>query len=271
MDRHYQTNLKTFKNSNMEQTTNKLLHEKAPWFKSWFDSAHYHRLYANRNEQEAQHFMDALLVLLQPAKGSSIIDVGCGAGRHSKYLASKGFDVTGIDTARSSIQQANSFQSASLRFIQHDMRLPFGKSKYDYVFNCFTSFGYFEGLYQNQVVIQNMGSALKQDGTIVIDYLNVAYAEERLIAVEEKEIDGINYQITRWTDETHFFKKIVITDDAVEEPFEYVEKVAKFTVSTFRYMFYTHNLKIAGIYGDYALSEYNSIQSPRLIMIVKHA
>src|SRR5690349_10576588 len=112
----------------MEQTTNNLLQERMPWFKSWFNSAHYHRLYANRNEQEAQQFVDALLTLLRPVKGAAMIDVGCGAGRHAKYLASKGFDVTGIDTARTSIQQANAFKSASLRFIQHDMRLPFGKS-----------------------------------------------------------------------------------------------------------------------------------------------
>jgi SAM-dependent methyltransferase len=254
----------------MEQTTNKVVHEAAPWFKSWFDSMHYHKLYANRDEQEAQHFIDALLALLQPAKGSSIIDVGCGAGRHARYLASKGFDVTGIDTAHSSIQQANSFQSASLRFTQHDMRIPFGKRKYDYVFNFFTSFGYFEGLYQNQVVIQNMANALKQDGTLVIDYLNVAYAEERLVVAEEKGIGGISYQITRWMDKTHFYKKIVI-DDGIEKPFGHVEKVAKFTVSDFRYMFNTYDLRIAGIYGDYAFNDYSSTQSPRLIMIVKHA
>jgi SAM-dependent methyltransferase len=55
------------------------------------------------------------VIELQPEKGS-IIDVGCGAGRHSKYLASKGFNVTGIDTAFSSIQLARSYQSALLRF-----------------------------------------------------------------------------------------------------------------------------------------------------------
>lgn len=149
------------------QTTKQTL----PWFRQWFDSIYYHKLYANRNEEEAKTFIDALLKKLKPWNDSSIIDVGCGAGRHAKYLASKGFNVTGIDTAYSSIQQANEFSSASLRFIQHDMRIPFGINCFDYVFNFFTSFGYFSNNYENYEVIENMAKALKPHGALVIDYL----------------------------------------------------------------------------------------------------
>jgi hypothetical protein len=35
---------------------------------------------------------------------------------------------------------------------------------------------------------------------VVIDFLNVAYAEDHLVKVEEKELDGISYHITRWMD-----------------------------------------------------------------------
>ena len=252
----------------MEHVNNKVVQETSPWFKNWFDSPHYHQLYANRDEGEAQQFIDALLGALQPARNASMIDVGCGAGRHAKYLSSKGYTVTGIDTAGSSIQQAKRFQSPSLCFHQHDMRVPFGKSSYDYVFNFFTSFGYFEGLHENYTVVQNMADAIKQKGTIVIDYLNVGYAEERLVAEESKQISGIIYYIKRWADNTHFYKKIII-DDQFSQPFEYVEKVAKFTISDFRYMFYCYDLRLVEIYGDYQLSPYSIINSPRLIMIVK--
>ena len=61
-----------------------------PWFKRWFDSAYYHKLYGNRNEQEAADFIDELLEYLQPAPNSTMLDLGCGAGRHSRKLASKG-------------------------------------------------------------------------------------------------------------------------------------------------------------------------------------
>src|SRR5262245_48180005 len=117
---------------------------RSPWFVSWFDSIHYHKLYADRNDTEAAGFVDHLLQRFQPANGSEILDLGCGAGRHSKYLASKGFRVTGIDLAAGSIKEAKQSERPGLEFFEHDMRVPFRKNTMDYVFNFFTSFGYFE-------------------------------------------------------------------------------------------------------------------------------
>ena len=77
--------------------------ERSPWFVSWFDSIHYHNLYAYRDDSEAAGFIDELIQYLGPVNGSSMLDVGCGAGRHSIYLASKGFRVTGIDLSAGSI------------------------------------------------------------------------------------------------------------------------------------------------------------------------
>src|SRR5262245_5281593 len=111
------------------------------WFKSWFDTSFYHQLYANRNESEAASFIDNLLPTLQPAYNAKMLDLGCGAGRHSKYLASKGYHVTGLDLAGSSIQQAKRHNLDNLQFFQHDMREAFGKNYFDYVLNFFTSFG----------------------------------------------------------------------------------------------------------------------------------
>jgi len=76
------------------------------WFASWFDSEHYHEVYAHRDENEAADFITRLITLLQPAGGSSILDLGCGSGSHSRYLAAMGFDVTGLDLSAGSINLA---------------------------------------------------------------------------------------------------------------------------------------------------------------------
>src|SRR5215510_7768386 len=98
--------------------------KQSPWFASWFDSPHYHKLYANRDDSEAAAFIDALLEYLKPGKGCHALDLGCGAGRHSRHLASKGFLVTGMDLSASSIGEARKSRRAGLRFLRHDMRLP---------------------------------------------------------------------------------------------------------------------------------------------------
>jgi SAM-dependent methyltransferase len=53
------------------------------WFASWFDSLHYHRLYADRDDHEAAVLVDRLIARLHPTGDASILDLGCGAGRHA--------------------------------------------------------------------------------------------------------------------------------------------------------------------------------------------
>jgi SAM-dependent methyltransferase len=146
------------------------------WFKHWFNSSFYHKLYSSRDEKEAANFIDELLTMLQPVPNAKMLDLGCGSGRHSKYLAVKGYDVTGLDLAPSSIRDAKTKETASLRFYRHDMRMAFGVNHFDYVFNFFTSFGYFKTDKENDKVICNIAASLKPGGIFVMDYINSAFS-----------------------------------------------------------------------------------------------
>jgi SAM-dependent methyltransferase len=238
-----------------------------PWFKDWFNSPYYHQLYFNRDESEAAAFIDKLIAYLKPAAGSSMLDVACGKGRHSLQLAGKGFDVTGIDLSEDSIKEALKYESDRLHFYQHDMRLPFRVNYYDYAFNFFTSFGYFQTQRENDNAIRTVAQSLKPKGIFVMDYLNVHYAEDHMTHRSEKEIDGVNFIITKWHDETHFYKKIMIEDEALMEPLVFTEKVSKFTVGDFTEMFAYQGLQIKEVFGDYNFANYSINKSPRLIMI----
>ena len=239
------------------------------WFKDWFNSPYYHQLYFNRDESEAAAFIDKLINYLKPSAGSFMLDVACGKGRHSLQLAGKGFDVTGIDLSEDSIKEALKYECENLHFYQHDMRLPFRVNYYDYAFNFFTSFGYFQTQRENDNAIRTIAQSLKPKGSFVMDYLNVHYAEDHMAHRSEKEIDGVNFIITKWHDETHFYKKIMIEDEVLEEPLVYTEKVSKFTVGNFTEMFAYHGLQIKEVFGDYNFVNYSINKSPRLIMIAE--
>lgn len=243
--------------------------DNSSWFKHWFDSSFYHQLYAHRDDNEAAGFIDELIAELEPFPGSTILDLGCGNGRHSKKLAEKGFNVTGIDLAASSISMAKRFTHDSLYFYRHDMRKPFGVNLYDYVFSFFTSFGYFKTQEENENVVHNISQSLKDEGTLMMDYLNVHYAEKNLSANDTTEIDGILYHIRRWTTETHFFKTIRIDTGIGQQPLEYTEQVDKLHLSDFDVLLKRAGLCIENVFGDYALNRYDAEHSPRLIMIVK--
>lgn len=239
------------------------------WFKDWFNSPYYHQLYFNRDDKEAAAFIDKLINYLKPQPASRMLDVACGKGRHSIQLAEKGFDVTGIDLSDDSINEALLSQTDTLHFYKHDMRLPFWINYFDYAFNFFTSFGYFKTRREHDNAIRTIAQSIKKDGIFVMDFLNVHFAEDHLVHQSEKEIDGINFIITKWYDETHFFKKIIIEDESLQEPMIYTEKVAKFSLGDFTEMFAYQGMQIQEVFGDYDFGNYDVRKSPRMLMIAK--
>lgn len=239
------------------------------WFKDWFDSPYYYLLYFKHNEQEASAFIHHLVKCLKLPANARMLDVACGRGRHSRILASLGFDVTGFDLSPSSITIAKQYENDHLAFYQHDMRLPFRINYFQYAFNLFTSFGYFRTEREHYNSIRTMAQSLQSNGIIVLDYLNVRYAEKKLVHQAEKEISGVNFHLTKWFDETHFYKKIIVEDEKLGQPLTFVEKVRKFTLGDFTEMFSFHNLQIQDVFGDYTLNAYDINNSPRLLMIAK--
>ena len=239
------------------------------WFRDWFSSPFYHRLYFERDEREAEEFIHKLVHFLQASPGSRIVDIACGRGRHSCILAKMGFDVTGFDLSFESIDYANQFGSDNLNFYQHDMRYPFWVNYFDYAFNFFTSFGYFATRREHDDAMRTIATCLKPGGIFVIDYLNTHYVEDHLVHNELKNVAGTSYQIHRWDDETHFYKKIIITDASLIVPEEHTEKVAKFSPGDFTDMLSYQNMQILEVFGDRYLNPYDVRKTPRLIIVAK--
>ena len=58
--------------------------------------------------------------VLRDAPSKTILDLGSGTGEHARFLASKGFDVTGVDTSPAMIEKSRAAGGA--RFVAGDMR-----------------------------------------------------------------------------------------------------------------------------------------------------
>lgn len=239
------------------------------WYKYWFSSPFYHKLYFSRDKAEAESFIHRLLQHLAPPPHSRMLDVGCGKGRHSVSLAAAGHDVTGIDLSAESINEARQAENEHLHFYVHDMRLPFWVNYFDYAFNFFTSFGYFATRREHDAAVRSIAAALKPGGTVLFDYLNVHYAEDHLVYNEVKKIEDTTYEIHRWHDEHHFYKRIIITDPSLEAPQQVTEKVAKFSLGDFTEMLAYQKLQVTEVFGNYDLQPYHVRQTPRMIVLAK--
>ena len=235
------------------------------WFAEWFDSPYYHILYHHRDEQEAKAALDSLLSALQLPAGARILDLACGKGRHSRYLAEQGFDVTGLDISDASISFARQFEHAHLHFYRHDMRLPYRHNYFDAVMNMFTSFGYFDNDRDHLRSLRNVALGLKQGGVLLLDFFNSEYVRRRLVPSDTKVIDQIAFRMTRHADARYVHKTVDFEHEGLAYHFE--ESVRLFTEADFRHLLEAAGLELRQTFGEYQLAPFDALQSPRLILI----
>lgn len=237
------------------------------WFELWFDSPLYHILYKNRNQEEANYFIDHIISTLD-IKKSSILDLACGKGRHAHYLADKGFDVVGLDLSKESIHYANAaYQLPNLEFYVHDMRLPFRINYFDYIFNLFTSIGYFEDLQENEKVFESMHIGLKESGHILIDFMNTEKVLQNLVPRENKVIDDYSFYIRKEIEDGKIIKHIQVEKN--EKMWLYKEEVQALMQHHFHTFLNNTGFTLVKEFGDYHLSPFHPKTSDRYILLAK--
>jgi len=236
------------------------------WYSSWFDSPFYHILYQDRDHNEAQEFMDNLTGFLNLPKNGSILDLACGKGRHSIYLNSIGYKVTGVDLSENSIAYAKQFENENLEFEVHDMCKPYHKD-FDAVFNLFTSFGYFENEEDNLKTLKAIKANLNTTGFGVIDFMNTDYVIKNLVTEDTKSVGGIDFQQKRYIENDYIIKDITFKSGNTNYNFQ--EKVKALSYSDFKKLFEAADIRLLEVFGDYKLQKFESENSERLIMIFK--
>jgi len=236
------------------------------WFVSWFNTKYYHTLYKNRDYKEAQLFMQNLIAILNLKKGSKLLDLGCGKGRHAIYLNTLGFDVTGADLSANSITYAKQFENEMLHFYEHDMRVEF-HSKFDAILNLFTSFGFFEEDAEDILVLKNIKKGLNKNGVAVIDFMNTKKVNATLIPFEEKTIDGVTFKIHRFIENGFVHKEINFFADGKQHQF--IEKVKCIDLKKAKNYMQTVGFTIKYQFGNYQLEDFNKATSDRLILVLE--
>ena len=114
------------------------------------------------------------LIQLSGRSGGSLLDLGCGPGRHAVPLAKEGFKVTGLDRTQLLLDRGEEYASAhavTIEWVNEDMRRFVRSDTYDLVINMFTSFGYFEDMNENRAVLENVFKSLVSGGVFLMDLM----------------------------------------------------------------------------------------------------
>ena len=167
------------------------------WYKEWFGQD-YLDLYAHRDQAEADTNVDFVLTALGPPPPRAVLDLACGAGRHTEALRRRGYRTLGVDLSLTLLARR-----PDLPRVRGDMRrLPFADASFDWVLNFFTSFGFFESERENFRVVEEIVRILTPGGRFLIDFLNRDRVLAGLAPRETVEDDGRRVDIERWYDPT---------------------------------------------------------------------
>ena len=124
--------------------------------------------------------VDFLIRELEMPPGASVLDIGCGTGRHSVELARRGFKVTGIDISSGMLEQARKRAEAAqvnVTFHQADATCFTSDTQYDFVIClCEGSFGLLgtggDAIEQPLSILRNASAAMKPGAKCLFTVLN---------------------------------------------------------------------------------------------------
>lgn len=233
------------------------------WFKDWFASEFYLKVYKHRNNLEAESFLQFIIDDLEIEKKSKILDAACGAGRHLHFLQKKGFITYGFDLSLPLLKVAKK-ELIYNTILNMDIRNVAFKQQFDFVFNLFTSFGYFETDNQNFKFFSSIKNYLKNKGVIVFDYFNTEYLKKNLVLNSCKIIDDIKITEERNISDGRV-NKIIILNNGLEEK-SYVESVKLYSYFQLIENFEKLGYRIIKQYGNYNGEIFDIEKSERLIL-----
>jgi SAM-dependent methyltransferase len=160
----------------------------------WFDNDDFWRIFGDcmfREDRfrEAEAEIDALLALTGVAT-RSVLDLGCGPGRHAIPLAARGLEVTAVDLSPSLLERARQRAAkadVAVDWQRADMREFTRPDSFDLVISMWTSFGYFDDPGDDLKVLENCHSALHPGGALLLDVVGKEYVVRNIEPVHLTE------------------------------------------------------------------------------------
>jgi SAM-dependent methyltransferase len=237
------------------------------WYETYFDE-NYLKIYMNRNEEASHKELESLMAWVQWEPGQRVLDLCCGFGRHSRWLAGKGLRVTGVDLSTTLLQEAiRRTIDLDIQYMHADARkIPFDEEM-DLVVSMFTSFGYFTEDQENEEVISRVSHALKPGGFFLFDYLNPGFLRLHLNPYSSSTQGEIKIDQYRSIQEPYVCKKIKIHENDKEQQYE--ERIKLYDLDSMTEMLKKNDLQISYLFGDYDASNYDPSESPRMIFICR--
>ena len=240
----------------------------------------YDKEYANSSIASDEFFELAkrqvcfLTSVLNLEDGANILDVPCGAGRHSVLFAQQGYRVTGVDISEDCIRIAKSkFFHQNAEYVCGDMsKLQAYSGQFDVVMNLYTSFGYFNSDKENESVLKQMVDSLKPGGQFVLNVVDRDWLMKVYQPARWTEDNGImTLEASRYDSNTRYYEaQMIVIDKQKPEPVlkhQRYHRLRLYSKSEILSLMKKAGLNNLQVFGDFDGSDYSKGKSSHPIYI----
>ena len=240
------------------------------WFEVWFNTEEYLEVYQHRNEADAKELVQLILKNVSLDRNASVLDLACGAGRHSILFAKRGFKVTAVDLSDNLLRVAKKSaekNKVNIDFLKTDLRQFSVCKSFDLIVNLFTSFGYFECDAENLKLFETVNKYLSPSGYFVLDYFNKTFIENNLVKESRDNFNHCTLVQKRHIEKKRVIKDIYINGNGTTA--HYKESVRMFSREELISAIENEGMKIRNVFGGFKAEEFDEINSPRIIIIAQ--
>jgi SAM-dependent methyltransferase len=246
--------------------------KKRQWFEELFNDD-----YARTLPKMDARYLDREVGFIEDAlgcdKGATILDLGCGPGEQAVALASRGYEVIGIDLSLAMLARASdeaAEKSQRINFLQGDMRdLTFDEA-FDGIYCWGTTFGYFDDQ-KNAEVIQKIHRALRRGGRFLLDVANRDYITPRTpsmvwfegegcVCMDEAQLNAITSRLV--------VKRTMMMEDGRQREIEYSMRL--YALHELGKLLHDNGFRVAEASGDTSTpGKYFGAESPRILILAE--
>jgi len=163
-------------------------------------SIFYDLLYKEKNyESEANYIINK--INKYTSETNTLLDLGCGTGKHCEIFANKGLKVTGIDISKEMLSRA--VEHENINYICSDINKYSTSDKQDIAVAMFHVVSYLSRENELQEFLKQTNRNLKMEGLLIFDVWNkegVEYLkpETRYLSLENDKYDFVRCAVPNW-------------------------------------------------------------------------
>jgi SAM-dependent methyltransferase len=157
---------------------------------------YYDLLYKDKDYESEANYIIFLIKMFYP-EAKSILDLGCGTGRHAKLFSDAGFEVLGVDQSPYMLQEAMNRKNDNLDFIEGDIRFLNLKRKFDIVTALFHVLSYQNNNKDVENLFKTAYEHLNKNGLFIFDFWYGPTVMTQKPEVRIKELENANVKFIR--------------------------------------------------------------------------